>query len=101
MTYFLFYELFNLWLWGSKDAENILFWPEANFFVILCTCGEELRSGRPVQYLNNMSHGQNLRSTSDEPEFIVQKFFEIPASAVSTVLVTAAHGPNNYKDSTL
>jgi hypothetical protein len=22
---------------------------------------EELRSGKPVQYFNNMSHGQNLR----------------------------------------
>jgi hypothetical protein len=27
-----------------------------------------------------MSYGQNLSSTSGEPEFIVQKFFEIPAS---------------------
>jgi hypothetical protein len=24
---------------------------------------EELRSGHPVQYLNNMSHGQKLKST--------------------------------------
>ncbi len=37
---------------------------------------EGLRSGRPVQYLNNMIHGQNLSSTSGEPELV-----EIPASA--------------------
>jgi hypothetical protein len=27
-----------------------------------------------------MSHGQNLNSTSGEPEFVAQYFFEIPAS---------------------
>jgi hypothetical protein len=37
-------------------------------------------SGHPVQYLNNMGHGQNLSSTSGESEFVAQKFFEIPAS---------------------
>jgi hypothetical protein len=31
-----------------------------------------IESGRPAQYLNNMSHGQNLRSTSGEPEFVAQ-----------------------------
>jgi hypothetical protein len=41
--------------------------------------GEELRSGHPVQYLHNMSHGQNLSSTAGEPEFVAQQFFEIPA----------------------
>ncbi len=41
---------------------------------------EELRSGHPVQYLHNISHGQNLSSSSGEPEFVVQEFFEIPAS---------------------
>jgi hypothetical protein len=28
--------------------------------------------GHPVQYLNNMSYGQNLSSTSVEPEFVTQ-----------------------------
>jgi hypothetical protein len=28
--------------------------------------------GHPVQYLNNMSHGQNLSSTSVEPAFVTQ-----------------------------
>jgi hypothetical protein len=37
-------------------------------------CSEELRSGHPVQYLNNLSLGQNLSSTSGEPEFVAQKF---------------------------
>jgi hypothetical protein len=33
-----------------------------------------------------MSHGQNLSSTSGEPEFVVQVFFETPASVyVSSV----------------
>jgi hypothetical protein len=31
---------------------------------------KELRSRTPVQYWNNMSHGQNLSSTSGEPEFV-------------------------------
>jgi hypothetical protein len=35
---------------------------------------------QPVQYLNNISHGQNLSSTSGEPEFVAQELFEIPAS---------------------
>ncbi len=39
-----------------------------------------LKSGPHVQYLNNMSHGQNLSSTSGQPEIVAQKFFEIPAS---------------------
>jgi hypothetical protein len=30
------------------------------------------RSGHPVQYLNNVSHGVNLGSTSGEPEFVAQ-----------------------------
>jgi hypothetical protein len=30
------------------------------------------RSGHPIQYLTNMSHGQNLSSTSGEPVFVVQ-----------------------------
>ncbi len=34
----------------------------------------------PGQYLNNMSHGRNLSSTSGEPDFDAQQFFEIPAS---------------------
>jgi hypothetical protein len=33
-----------------------------------------------VQYLNKMSHGQNLSSTSGEPEFVAQVAFEITAS---------------------
>jgi hypothetical protein len=33
-----------------------------------------------VQYLSNMRHGQNLSSTSGEPEFVAQSCFEIPAS---------------------
>jgi hypothetical protein len=31
---------------------------------------EELRSGHPVQYWNNMSHGQNLSSASGKLEFV-------------------------------
>jgi hypothetical protein len=30
-----------------------------------------------------MSHGQNLSSTSGEPEFMAQYFFEIPESSLS------------------
>jgi hypothetical protein len=41
---------------------------------------EELRTGHPVQYLNKISHGQNLNSPSGEPEFVAQKFLAIPAS---------------------
>jgi hypothetical protein len=37
-------------------------------------------AGQPVQYLNSMSHGLILSSTYGEPEFVVQEFFEIPAS---------------------
>jgi hypothetical protein len=37
----------------------------------------EKSSGQATQ---NMSHGQNLSSTSGEPEFVGQEFFEIPAS---------------------
>ncbi len=33
---------------------------------------EVLMLGHPVQYLNNMNHGQNLSSTSGGPEFVVQ-----------------------------
>ena len=33
---------------------------------------KELRSGHPDQCLNNMTHGQNLSSTSGEPEFVAQ-----------------------------
>ncbi len=32
---------------------------------------EELRSGHPVPYLDNISHGQNLSSTSGELEFVI------------------------------
>jgi hypothetical protein len=35
----------------------------------------DIRSGRPVQYLNNMNnmiHGHNLSSTSGKPEFVAQ-----------------------------
>ncbi len=39
-------------------------------------------SGQAAQFnLNNMIRGQNLSSTSDEPEFVAQLFFDIPASA--------------------
>jgi hypothetical protein len=30
--------------------------------------------------LNSMNHGQNLNSTSGEPELIGKQFFEIPAT---------------------
>jgi hypothetical protein len=43
---------------------------------------EELSSGHPVQYLNNISHGQNLGSSSGEPEFMAHYFFEIPESSL-------------------
>jgi hypothetical protein len=81
--------------------------PEAEFLVILCTCinlrpchlrltlgprpsicshiigqREELRSGHPVQKLNNISHGKNRSSTSGKPEFVEQQFFDIPASVL-------------------
>jgi hypothetical protein len=46
---------------------------------------EELWSGQPVQYLNNMSHGQNLSLTSGESEFVAQYLFEIPASVHTAV----------------
>ncbi len=45
---------------------------------------EEPRSGHLVQYLNNMSHGQNLSSTSGEPEFLAQKFFKNSSLWTST-----------------
>ncbi len=42
---------------------------------------EELKSGLPVQNLNNLGHhGQNLSSTSGKHEFFAQQFFKIPAS---------------------
>jgi hypothetical protein len=39
-----------------------------------------LRSGHPIQYLNKINYLQNPSSTTGEPEFVAQKFFEIPAS---------------------
>ncbi len=47
---------------------------------------KELRSGHPDQCLNNMTHGQNLSSTSGESEFAAQLFFEIPASDVDHLI---------------
>jgi len=41
---------------------------------------EEPRSGHTVQYLNNMGQGQNLSSTTGDPEFVAQEFFETPVS---------------------
>jgi hypothetical protein len=38
------------------------------------------RLGHPVQYLNTMSHEQNLSTTSGAPEFVAQYFLEIQAS---------------------
>jgi hypothetical protein len=45
-----------------------------------------------------MSHGQNLRSTFGEPEFVAQYFFEIPASGgecgilrITYVILTVNH----------
>ncbi len=43
---------------------------------------EELRWGPPVQYLNNRSHGQNLRSIPCQAEHIAQYFFK----SLTTVL---------------
>jgi hypothetical protein len=45
-----------------------------------------------LKYLNNMSHGQNLSSTSGEPEFVAQYFFEIPASGIFVQTITRAYG---------
>jgi hypothetical protein len=39
---------------------------------IIGTHREDLRLGLSVQYLNTMTHGQNLSSTSGEPEFVAQ-----------------------------
>jgi hypothetical protein len=39
----------------------------------------QVRSGQSVQYLNKMGHGQNLRSTSGELEFVARLFFEVLA----------------------
>jgi hypothetical protein len=38
-----------------------------------------------------MIHGQNLSSTSGEPEFVAEKFFEIPASAQLRTVDTGGH----------
>jgi hypothetical protein len=48
---------------------------------IIGTNREDLRSCRPVQYLNSMIHdGQNLSSTSGEPYFVGQQYFDFSAS---------------------
>jgi hypothetical protein len=43
---------------------------------------EQLRSDHPVQNLYNISHGQNLSSSSGEPEFVVQEFQPLEAESV-------------------
>jgi hypothetical protein len=45
----------------------VLFMPPPQYPHLKLTLG--LRPGH-VQYLNNMIHGQNLSSTSGEPEFV-------------------------------
>jgi hypothetical protein len=86
----------------TKTSQNARFLLSENerFGLVFVKTGSINSGTGQVQYcISTISlHGQNLSSTSGEPEFFAQKFFEIPASAVSTVLVTAAHGPNNYKD---
>ena len=35
---------------------------------------EELRLGQPFRYLNSMSHGQNISSTSGQPGFLTFQY---------------------------
>jgi hypothetical protein len=45
-----------------------------------------------------LSYGQNLSSTSGEPEFVAQKFFEIPASEHTRYLEWLHEGPEENPD---
>jgi hypothetical protein len=45
-----------------------------------------------------MSPGQNLRSTSGEPELVAQEFFEIPASVCGHKLMEAEVGGDLFLD---
>jgi hypothetical protein len=57
-------------------------WPslEIHILVIGTERKAQVRPTCSIQNLNNMSHGQNLGSTSGGPEFVVLLFFEISSS---------------------
>jgi hypothetical protein len=46
---------------------------------------EKIRSGYPVQYLNNRIHDQNLRPTPGHAEPIAQYFFENSTAGVCDI----------------
>jgi hypothetical protein len=48
------------WRYSTRNSDREHCSGQANMFIV------------QYQYLNNMSHGQNLSSTSGEPEFVAQ-----------------------------
>ncbi len=67
---------------GQKKALPSIHWPSLERHIIGTERIKSSGHTKPVQYLNNVSHEQNLSSASGEPEFVSHrmKFFKIPAS---------------------
>ncbi len=62
--------------WGSEGCYLRLTSGRARLWLVI----KRQRVGHPVQYLNYMSHGQNLSTTSGETWVCCAVIFEIPAS---------------------
>jgi hypothetical protein len=54
---------------------NLIRWPSHEIHIIGTERRAQVRPTCSIQYLSNMSHGQNLGSTSGGPEFVALLFF--------------------------
>jgi hypothetical protein len=84
----------------------LIYWPSLE--IRIKETERRAQSGQPVQYLNNLRYGQNLSSSSREPEFVAptQEINRLPVAVtkISTAFVrlrvfqVAGQDLRSYKD---